>query len=190
MNVPENIVDFIEKNKEEIPWNPHGMGIGTWEIWKEGNKDIRIHWFHEKFKNPKIDFATGSIHWHSFSMKSTVIKGKIFNVEYDFDNCFAGNFDNIIEPTTVGNNIYYAWEYINKKPYMVGEGFLKVANIFETIANKSYFMNPFVFHRAYPLLGLEAFTIIEREHIPDSKNIVLTLSTLGKVPPINGREKW
>lgn len=189
MNIPENIVDFIEKNKEEIPWNPHGMGIGTWVIWKEGNKDIRIHWFHKKFKNPKIDSATGAIHWHSFFMKSTVIKGKILNVEYDFDNCFAGNFDSIIEPTAVGSGIYYAWEYINKKPYMVGEGFLKEKK-YSSIGRKSYSMNPFIFHRAYNLSDSEAFTIVEREHVPDSKNIVLTLSTLGKTPPINGREKW
>lgn len=185
------VKELLNLDLKNLNWKIHGMGVATHIIWKNNNEDLRLHWWSPRFKNPAISKLSGAIHWHSFDMRSWILKGQVKNTIIDFDNCFGSkDYKETITRTISGPEVYYAWNYKNSKPSLVGEGFVNITDIKEYNENESFYMEAGIFHY-YETISEEAFTLVYRIHKPNMENIVLTNSPTGEaIPPINGRLSW
>lgn len=169
-------------------WKPHGMGLSSKVIWQNEDltKDIRLHHWHNQYKNDAISFLTGAIHCHAFNQESTILKGQVSNMEIQFDNYWGlPGMQPIENPCIFDENVWYAWEYIDKKPILVGEGYIHIVATKHYQAGDRYIMNANQFHYFALNKCEEAETIVHREHLTVGRSIVLTQKPIA---PVNGRK--
>jgi hypothetical protein len=157
------------------------MGVMTRVLWKaeDGSADVRLHWWSEQFRDPRITRETGAVHLHSFNMFSRVLHGRVRNTLIDFDNVFGPTSS----PIASGDTVWTMWQYENGVPTMRGQGFCETLAETEYVAGDTFRMPAGVYHFYEPIDG-DALTMVYRRHVKHP-NMVLTQGNV----PHNGRRK-
>jgi hypothetical protein len=166
----------------------HGMGVATAVLYKEGNRDIRLHYWNPNHQVEEINQSTGAIHWHSFFTTSHVLEGKGENVIFDYDPVFPASvgFSQERERLAIGDDLWDCWEYTpENQALLVGSGWLQEVRRDALYVGKTYTMPPRQYH-TFALQG-PLFTLVCRDHTGDP-NHVLTHQKATLKPPVNGRE--